>query len=50
MARTNADWVGEFFVDLSSDDIDTLMRLLGKTKASARRAIKNSAIGNGAQR
>src|SRR6266436_7769624 len=41
MARTNGDWVGEIFADLSTDDIDTLMRLLGKTKASARRAIGN---------
>jgi DNA-binding MarR family transcriptional regulator len=43
MARTNGDWVGELFADLSSDDIDTLMRLLGKTKASARKAIGNGA-------
>jgi len=41
MARTNGDWVGEFFADLTSDDIDALMRLLAKTKASARRAIGN---------
>ena len=45
MARTNGDWIGEIFADLSADDIETLMRLLGKTKASARKAI-----GNGAQR
>jgi hypothetical protein len=45
MARTNGDWIGEIFADLTGDDIDTLMRLLGKTKASARKAI-----GNGAQR
>jgi DNA-binding MarR family transcriptional regulator len=45
MARTNGDWIGEIFADLSGDDIETLMRLLGKTKASARKAI-----GNGAQR
>jgi DNA-binding MarR family transcriptional regulator len=45
MARTNGDWVGEFFADLSRDDIDTLMRLLAKAKASARKAI-----GNGARR
>lgn len=41
MARTNGDWVGELFADLSSDDIETLMRLLAKTKASARKAIGN---------
>lgn len=39
MARTNADWVGEIFADLSSDDIARLMHLLGKTKVSARKAI-----------
>lgn len=60
MARTNGDWIGEIFADLSADDIDALMRLLAKTKASARKAIGNKAIankatnnksfGNGAQR
>jgi DNA-binding MarR family transcriptional regulator len=39
MARANADWVGEFFADLSKDDIEMLMQLLAKTKLSARRAI-----------
>jgi DNA-binding MarR family transcriptional regulator len=43
MARTNGDWIGEIFADLSADDIDALMRLLGKTKASARKAIGNGA-------
>ena len=41
MARANADWVGEIFTDLSKNDIETLMALLGKTKASARKARKN---------
>jgi DNA-binding MarR family transcriptional regulator len=41
MARANADWVGEIFTDLSPDDIETLMGLLAKTKASARKARKN---------
>lgn len=41
MARANADWVGEIFADLSKDDIETLMAMLGKTKASARKARKN---------
>jgi DNA-binding MarR family transcriptional regulator len=55
MARTNGDWIGEIFAGLSSDDIDALMRLLAKTKTSARSAIRNSPagtknIGNGAQR
>jgi DNA-binding MarR family transcriptional regulator len=39
MARANGDWIGEMFADLSSDEIETLMRLLAKTKASARTAI-----------
>ena len=39
MARANGDWIGEILADLSSDEIETLMRLLAKTKASARRAI-----------
>ena len=43
MARENGDWIGEIFADLSTDDIDTLMHLLAKTKASARRAIGNGA-------
>jgi DNA-binding MarR family transcriptional regulator len=55
MARTNGDWVGEFFADLSVTDIEMLMKLLGKTKASARKAIRTFAAGtkangNGAQR
>jgi DNA-binding MarR family transcriptional regulator len=45
MARANGDWIGEMFSDLTADDIDTLLRLLAKTKASARKAT-----GNGARR
>jgi DNA-binding MarR family transcriptional regulator len=41
MARSNGDWIGEMFADLSGDDIDILMQLLGKTKTSARKAIGN---------
>ncbi len=41
MARANADWVGEFFAELSGDDIDDLMRALAKTKSSVRRTIGN---------
>jgi DNA-binding MarR family transcriptional regulator len=40
MARANADWVAEVFADLSTDEIDALMRLLDKAKASTRKAIK----------
>jgi len=55
MARTNGDWIGEIFAELSTDDIATLMHLLAKTKASARKvigtkAINNKTFGNGAQR
>jgi len=39
MARANGDWIGEMFADLSSSDIETLLRLLAKAKVSARRAI-----------
>ena len=39
MARENGDWIGEIFGDLSSTEIEQLMRLLDKTKASARKAI-----------
>jgi DNA-binding MarR family transcriptional regulator len=46
MARDNADWIGEMFADLSAADIDALMRLLAKTKASARKAIGNKVLGN----
>ena len=41
MARSNGDWIGDMLADLSADDIETLMRLLAKTKASARKAIGN---------
>jgi len=39
MARENADWIGEMFAELSQAEIETLLRLLAKTKASARKAI-----------
>jgi DNA-binding MarR family transcriptional regulator len=45
MARANGDWIGDVFADLTMNDMDTLMRLLGKTKASARRAIRNASNG-----
>src|SRR5262249_9320697 len=37
----NGDWIGDMLAELSADDIETLMRLLAKTKASARKAISN---------
>jgi len=41
MARVNADWVGEIFEGLTQKEIEALMPLLAKTKASARKALKN---------
>lgn len=43
MARANADWIAEAFADLTPAEIDALMRLLAKTKASTRRAIDKGA-------
>lgn len=43
MARTHEGWIAEIFSDLSPADIDTLMKLLAKTKASARKAIDGGA-------
>jgi DNA-binding MarR family transcriptional regulator len=45
MARANGDWIAEMLSDLSVNDIDTLMRLLGRTKASARKAIERGQKG-----
>ena len=39
MARTHEDWIAEIFGDLGADEVDQLMRLLAKTKASARKAL-----------
>jgi DNA-binding MarR family transcriptional regulator len=39
MARANADWIAEVFDGLTAEDIEELMRLLAKAKASARGAI-----------
>jgi DNA-binding MarR family transcriptional regulator len=41
MARANADWIGELFSELSASDIDSMMRLLAKTKAGARKVVGN---------
>jgi hypothetical protein len=41
MARANGDWIADLLADLSADEIEILMRLLAKTKASARKAIAN---------
>jgi DNA-binding MarR family transcriptional regulator len=39
MARENGTWISEIFADLSAGEIEALMRLLAKTKLSARKAI-----------
>ena len=43
MARANGDWIADILADLSGEEIETLMRLLAKTKASARKAIGHGA-------
>ena len=43
MARTHEDWIADIFAGLAPDDIETLMRLLAKTKDSARQAIGGKA-------
>ena len=43
MARTHEDWIAQIFEGLSADDIEQLMRLLAKTKTSARKAISAGA-------
>jgi DNA-binding MarR family transcriptional regulator len=40
MAAAHGDWVAEAFADLAPGEIETLMRLLGKAKTSARRAAQ----------
>ncbi|TMJ29187.1 MAG: MarR family transcriptional regulator [Alphaproteobacteria bacterium] len=45
MARANGDWIGEMLANLSPGDIEMLLRLLAKTKMSARRAIAGSRSG-----
>jgi DNA-binding MarR family transcriptional regulator len=39
LARTHEDWIADIFAGLAPDDIETLMRLLAKTKGSAREAM-----------
>jgi DNA-binding MarR family transcriptional regulator len=43
LARANADWIGEVFAGLSHEEIEELMRLLGKAKTSAHKAINGRA-------
>jgi len=44
MARAHEGWIAEIFSDLTSADVEALMRLLAKTKASARRAISGEPL------
>jgi len=39
MARTHEDWIAEIFSGLTATEIDALMGLLAKTKASTRNAV-----------
>ena len=39
MARTHEDWIAEIFAGLDATEIEHLMGLLAKTKASARKAV-----------
>jgi DNA-binding MarR family transcriptional regulator len=43
MARAHESWIAAIFADLTPTDIDSLMRLLARTKASARRAVSAEA-------
>jgi DNA-binding MarR family transcriptional regulator len=38
MAREHATWIAEIFAELAPSDVATLMRLLSRAKASARKA------------
>jgi DNA-binding MarR family transcriptional regulator len=42
MARTHEDWIAGIFSGLDAAEIDQLMALLAKTKASARKAMNGS--------
>ena len=44
MARTHENWIAEIFADLSPTDIEALMRLLAKAKASARKAVSEEKL------
>ncbi|MGL4243223.1 MAG: MarR family winged helix-turn-helix transcriptional regulator, partial [Beijerinckiaceae bacterium] len=43
MASAHEDWIAETFAGLSSAEVEQLMALLGRTKASARRAFEGGA-------
>ncbi len=43
MARTHEDWIAQLFAGLDAAEIEQLMALLAKAKASARTAVNGSA-------
>jgi DNA-binding MarR family transcriptional regulator len=40
MARAHENWIAEIFGELEPNEIETLMGLLARTKASARKALE----------
>ena|SRR6516165_6178461 len=42
MARAHENWIAEIFAGLTPVEIDELMRLMAKTKASARAAVEDA--------
>jgi DNA-binding MarR family transcriptional regulator len=42
MARTHENWIAEFFRELDPSDIEAMMRLLAKAKASTAKARKDA--------
>jgi len=45
MARENGQWISQILADLDENEIEALMRLLAKTKESARKAIEAGSRG-----
>jgi DNA-binding MarR family transcriptional regulator len=46
MAQAHGDWISEIFADLTGGERAALMRLLGKTKRSTRKAIDARQVAN----
>jgi hypothetical protein len=44
MARAHENWIAEIFSQLAPADIEGLMRLLSRTKTSARAAITGAPL------
>ena len=44
MARMHEDWIADMLADLAPADIEALMRLLARTKASARKAADRAEL------